>query len=123
LDRVSAPAPVIFAVENSTDGTTHFHGYRNEILCCLFRTPQANLKKHDILVEVDSQEAELLFLTDLGNGDWQTNSRLRANLLSGVHAVRLRTTSSPYSAEAKILFTQDPVPAYRGIHSRAWQPG
>ena len=38
-----------------------------------------------------------LFLTDLREGAWQTNSRLPTNLAPGSHRVRVRTVRSPWS--------------------------
>jgi hypothetical protein len=54
------------------------------------------------LLQVDGIDTPVLFLTDMGDGKWQTNSRLPGNLQPGTHRVRLRTAHGPFSAEVEI---------------------
>jgi len=96
-DRAAAPAPVLTHLENSVTGTRTFHGYRNEYLIAWFTTPEINLTREDIILEIDGAEEPVLFLTDLRGGAWQTNSRLPATLEPGAHRVRLRTIRSGWS--------------------------
>lgn len=97
------PAPVVYEVENSMTGSPCFHGYRDERLCCRFRTEEQGLTREDIILEVDEVEQPVLFLTDLGDGCWQTNSRFPQGLASGAHRVRLRTVRSGFSSETEVF--------------------
>jgi tRNA (mo5U34)-methyltransferase len=103
-ESATEPAPFIYEVENSMTETVRFHGYKNEYLCCRFRTPETRLLRDDVILEVDRVEEPVLFLTDLGRGAWQTNSKLPADLRQGPHNVRVRTVHSPFSNEAEIFF-------------------
>ncbi len=101
--REGSPAPVIYEVENSMTESFRFHGYKDERLCCRFRTQDHGLKREDVILEVDEVEQPVLFLTDLGNGCWQTNSRFPRGLASGAHRVRLRTVRSGFSSETEVF--------------------
>jgi hypothetical protein len=82
-----------------------FHGHRNEYVCCRFRTPETALDRAAVILEIDETEQPVIFLTDLGDGCWQTNSRLPAGIPTGPHDVRLRTPHSPFS-DPKIIRLQ-----------------
>ncbi len=92
----TGPAPQWIAAENCADRTPVFRGYKAEYLCCRFLTDEPELRKEDVLVELDGAAQEILVLSHLGHREWQTNSRLPARLAPGPHAVRLRT-ASPYT--------------------------
>ncbi len=98
-----SPAPVIYEVENSMTESPRFHGYKDERLCCRFRTQEQGLKREDVILEVDELEQPVLFLTDLGDGCWQTNSRFPRGLASGAHRVRLRTVRSGFSNATEVF--------------------
>lgn len=100
--ELTEPAPEIYAVESNVTGTTSFRGYKNEYLCAWFRGRERELKRSDVLVQVDGRDLPVLFLTDIGDGRWQTNSRLPAHLQPGPHRVRVRTARSPFSNEVEI---------------------
>jgi hypothetical protein len=97
-------APVIREVENNLTEDTIFRGYKNEYLCTRFHSDEQDLTRRDILLQVDGADTPVLFLTDMGDGKWQTNSRLPAGLQAGTHRVRLRTPRSPFSGEAEISY-------------------
>ena len=99
----ASPAPVVYEVENSMTESLRFHGYRDERLCCRFRTPEQGLKREDVILEIDGMEQPVLFLTDLGDGGWQTNSRFPQGLASGAHRVRLRTVRSSFSSATEVF--------------------
>jgi tRNA (mo5U34)-methyltransferase len=109
----SERSPEIYAVENNVTGTTQFRGYKNEYLCTWFRSAEQDLKRHDVLVQVDGLDAPVLFLTDVGGGRWQTNSRLPSELAPGTHRVRVRTARSPVSNVFEIRFDPDEPATYR----------
>jgi len=94
---ITEPAPVIYEVRNGMTESDVFHGYRKEYVCCRFRTPEMGLDRQSVIVEIDEAEQPVLFLTDLGEGCWQTNSRLPADIAAGTHRVRVRTLRSPFS--------------------------
>ena len=98
-----SPAPVVYEVENSMTESPRFHGYKDERLCCRFRTQEYGLKREDVILEVDEVEQPVLFLTDLGNGCWQTNSRFPRGLAPGAHRVRLRTVRSGFSNATEVF--------------------
>ena len=105
--EVQEAAPEIYAVESNVTGTASFRGYKNEYLCVWFRTAAADLKRQDVLVQVDGRDLPVLFLTDIGEGRWQTNSRLPAEARPGPHQVRVRTARSEFGNEVEIQFAPD----------------
>ncbi len=73
----TGPAPQWIAAENCADRTPVFRGYKAEYLCCRFLTDEPELRKEDVLVELDGAAQEILVLSHLGHREWQTNSRCR----------------------------------------------
>jgi tRNA (mo5U34)-methyltransferase len=107
LGASSEPAPVIYEVRNGMTESDRFHGHRNEYVCCRFRTAEIRLERDSVILEIDEAEEPVLFLTDLGGGCWQTNSRLPAGLRPGSHRVRVRTLRSAFSEAGEILFVPE----------------
>jgi tRNA (mo5U34)-methyltransferase len=105
--EITEGAPEIYAVESNVTGTASFRGYKNEYLCIWFRSNERELKRQDVLVLVDGRDLAVLFLTDVGDGRWQTNSRLSADLKPGPHRLQVRTARSPFSNEMEIRFEPD----------------
>ena len=99
--------PEIYAVESNVTGTASVRGYKNEYLSVWFRSTERELKRQDVLVQVDGRDVAVLFLTDVGDGRWQTNSRLPGDLKPGPHRLRARTAGSWYSNEVEIRFEPD----------------
>ncbi len=98
-EKASQPAPVVTHLENSATETKVFQGYRNEYLIAWFTTPEPNLKRDNVILEIDGTEEPVVFLCDLGGGAWQTNSRIPRGLSPCAHRVRVRTIRSPFSNE------------------------
>ena len=96
--------PVIYEVTNGMTESDVFHGHRNEYVCCRFRTAETALDRDSVILRIDDAEQPVLFLTDLGGGCWQANSRLPAGLEQGPHSVRIRTVRSPFGTPGNILF-------------------
>jgi hypothetical protein len=96
--------PVIYEVTNGMTESDVFHGHRNEYVCCRFRTSEPGLDRDNVILLIDDIEQSVVFLTDLGGGCWQANSRLPAALEQGQHSVRIRTVRSTFGAPGKILF-------------------
>jgi tRNA (mo5U34)-methyltransferase len=105
--EIAEAPPEIYAVESNVTGTASFRGYKNEYLCVWFQSHERELKRQDVLVQVDGHDVAVLFLTDVGDGRWQTNSRLPADLKPGPHRLRVRTARSPFSNEEEIRFEPD----------------
>jgi tRNA (mo5U34)-methyltransferase len=97
-------APRIYAVESNLGATTVFRGYKNEYLCVWFESDIKALRHENVIVEVDDRETQVVFLGDVGEGRWQVNSRLPANLTPGSHMLHLRTAASPFSDDVEIRF-------------------
>jgi tRNA (mo5U34)-methyltransferase len=91
------PAPVLTRIENSFTETPVFQGYRNEYVICWFTTLETGLTREDIILEIDGAEEPVVFLTDIRENTWQTNSRLPVVLAAGSHRARLRTIRSGWS--------------------------
>jgi tRNA (mo5U34)-methyltransferase len=101
------PSPVIYEVSNGMTDSAIFHGHRNEYVCCRFRTAEPALDRDRVILQIDDTEQPVLFLTDLGDGRWQANSRLPGGLVPGAHSVRVRTLGSSFGDSGKILFRPD----------------
>ena len=50
----------------------------------------------------------MVFLTDIRENTWQTNSRLPAGLAAGAHRARLRTIRSGWSNQEEFVLTSQP---------------
>jgi tRNA (mo5U34)-methyltransferase len=100
----AGPPPEIYEIRNGMTGSQVFHGHRNEYVLCRFRTAESTLDRDSVALRIDDVEQPVLFLTEIGGGCWQTNSRLPAGLQPGPHSVRIRTFATAFSAPAEILF-------------------
>ena len=98
------PPPVIYEVRNGMTESDVFYGHRNEYVCCRFRTVETAIDRDSVILRIDDAEQPMLFLTDLGGGCWQANSRLPTGLKQGPHSVRIRTIRSAFGAPGNILF-------------------
>jgi len=98
------PPPVIYEVRNGMTESDVFYGHRNEYVCCRFRTAETALDRDSVILRIDDAGQPVLFLTDLGGGCWQANSRLPAGLEQGPHSLRIRTIRSAFGAPGNILF-------------------
>jgi tRNA (mo5U34)-methyltransferase len=105
--EITEAAPEIYAVESNVTGTASFRGYKNEYLCVWFRSKELELKRQNVLVQMDGRDVAVLFLTDVGDNRWQTNSRLPGDIPHGTHMVRVRTARSPFSKDVEIRFEPD----------------
>ena len=57
-----------------------------------------------VRLQIGDGAQPVLFLTDLGDGPWQANSRPPAGLKPGPQAVRVRSLYSAFSDPAEVLF-------------------
>ena len=107
-ESATEPAPVLTRIENSFTETPVFQGYRNEYVICWFTTLETGLTREDIILEIDGAEEPVVFLTDIRENTWQTNSRLPAGLAAGPHRARLRTIRSGWSNQEEFVLTSQP---------------
>jgi tRNA (mo5U34)-methyltransferase len=99
--------PEIYAIRNNLNGTSSFRGYKKEYLCARFRSEEADLKRHDVVIQVAGRDVAVVFLMDVGDGRWQADSRLPDDIPPGTHPVRVRTARSPFSNPMEIQFDPD----------------
>ncbi len=97
-------APQWVAVENTLDKSNTFRGYKGEQLSCRFLTDLETLQPDEILLELDGRRQPILVLADLGNNEWQTNSRVPADLEPGRHELRVRARNSNKTQPAEIFY-------------------
>ena len=97
-------SPEIYEVRNGMTESEVFRGHRNEYVCCRFRAAEAGLDLDSVVLQIDDDEQPVLFLTGLGDGCWQANSRLPAGLAEGRHSVRVRTINSSFGMPGTIFF-------------------
>ena len=101
---VTAAPPQIYAVSNGMTESDVFYGHRNEYVCCRFRTAETGLDRDSVILMIGEMEQPVAFLTDLGDGGWQANSRLPGGLTEGRQPVRVRTIHSPWSESRDVFF-------------------
>jgi SAM-dependent methyltransferase len=97
----SAPAPVLIAVESSSDMGSEFHGYRNELLNCRFTTDDANLKREEMVIALDNVMVPAFNLTRPSPGEWQVAVQLPSDLANGEHLIRVGTVRNSFSAPGR----------------------
>lgn len=103
LDQAAEPAPQVYELEGSITENAILRGYRNECLCCRFRSAAASLSRDEVILDIDGVEQPVSFLTNLGKGAWQLNAGL-PKLSAGAHYARVRTVNSKFSDAVKFLF-------------------
>ncbi len=96
------PPPLLVRVENKTDHSMTFRGYRNEIMGCRFTSAEDPLDLSKVQLTLDGHPYPLLSVERPQPGIWQANARLRG-LNRGQHILRLRTVHSGLSEPAVII--------------------
>jgi len=99
-------APRLRSIENSLDGSTTFHGYSTERLCCRFLSEDRRLERHEVEASVDDHPISLAFLTEIGNGEWDANLALPSNLNAGTRALRLKVRGGEWSEPIAFVYTR-----------------
>jgi tRNA (mo5U34)-methyltransferase len=105
----SAEAPHLHAAVNNRVGGSHFNPVKDEYICLYFASPQPELTRDQMRVEIDGYGVPVLLLSRLywGN-EWQANLKVPPFLGVGVHEIRVRTSESAFSNAFPI--TTGPVP-------------
>lgn len=97
-------APLLRSIENSLDGSTTFHGYPTERLCCRFVSKDQRLGRQEVDARIDERPVTLAFLTEIGNGEWDANLALPATLPAGSRELRLRVRGGEWSDPLGFLY-------------------
>ena len=121
-DNPAQPAPWINAAVNNRTQDIYFHPSKDEYICLYFKTPETELRREDVRVQVDGYGAPVLLVTDLGRQGWQANLRVPPGLAPGSHGVRLRTVNSTLSNEFEIV-TGDRKAVSRSVTSVTAESG
>ncbi|HYP15093.1 MAG TPA: methyltransferase domain-containing protein [Bryobacteraceae bacterium] len=104
------PAPDLFRIENSADGSVTFRGFRSEYLSCFFDSPAMGLTRDDVSVEVGPELLQPVLLTRRGH-HWQANLRL-PKLDPGKQAVRVRISDGPWSNSQTLYLSSELPPVH-----------
>jgi len=104
-----AAAPRIHAAVNNRTSATHFNPAKDEYICLYFASPQPDLTRDEMRVEIDGYGVPVLLLSRLyWANEWQANLKVPPFLSAGIHEIRLRTTASNFSNIFRI--TSGPAP-------------
>ena len=107
----SAAAPRIHAAVNNRTSATHFNPARDEYICLYFASPQPELTRDEMRVEIDGYGVPVLLLSRLyWANEWQANLKVPPFLSAGIHEIRVRTTASTFSNVFSI--TSGPAPPH-----------
>lgn len=99
-------APWLNAAINNRTGDLRFHAGKDEYLCLYFNSPQPDLRREDVRIEIDGLAAAPLILASLGRQGWQANLRVPPGLAPGRHCVRVRTAASAWSDTVEIVMAE-----------------
>ena len=105
----AAPVPRIHAAVNNRTSATYFNPAKDEYICLYFASPQTELTRDQLRVEIDGYGVPVLLLSRLyWANEWQANLKVPPFLGLGAHEIRLRTIASTFSNVFRI--TSGPVP-------------
>lgn len=99
-------SPWLNAAINNRTGDLQFHPDKDEYICLYFNSPEPDLKRGDVLVEIDDSAAAPLILVALGRRGWQANLRVPPGLTPGRHTVRVRTRRSTWSNSVGVVMRE-----------------
>lgn len=101
--RASGPAPLLVSAVNSRTYLPVFHQFKDEYICCFFKSAEEGLAVDHLMLEVDGFGVPAILVAANGAGAWQANCLRPVGLAPGRHVVTLRVRSSSRSNPA--LFT------------------
>ncbi len=99
--EAKSTAPWVCSVVNNRTLEPRFHPPKDEYMCLYFRSDEV-LDREQIRIELDGYGVPPLTLSNAGAGAWQANAKLPPGLDDGVHEVRIRTFTSPFSQSFSI---------------------
>jgi len=103
----TAPAPQLHAVINNRTYVSTFHPFKDEYLCCYFKSEERGLTADSLFVEVDGYGTHALVLAESGGDGYQANCLRPPGLAPGPHEVRIRTRHSARSNPAAITMLDE----------------
>ncbi|MEP6714400.1 MAG: DUF1698 domain-containing protein [Terriglobia bacterium] len=106
-DHVSDAAPHLNSAVNSRTYTARFHPFKDEYLCCYFKSTLKDLTPGDMRIEVDGFGVPALAVTPNGEEAWQANCLRPHGLEAGRHRVQLRIRNSALSNAVEFLMLSD----------------
>lgn len=104
--RPSEDAPQLHAAVNNRTYVSTFHPFKDEYLCCFFKSRTPGLTPDSVFVEVDGFGAQALAVAET-EGGWQANCVRPPNLAPGRHEVRIRTRHSARSNAAGFIMLDE----------------
>ncbi len=110
-EHPDAAAPRIHAAVNNRTNEPRFHPGKDEYVCVYFTSPEQDLKRDRLRVEIDGYGVPALVLADTGRSGWQVSLKLPPFLDAGRHELRLRTAESGFSNTVAILCGDAAEPA------------
>lgn len=104
-DAPSMPPPTLLAAVNPATFGINFAPIRDEYLACWFTTPTENLTRDDLCLEVGEFGAPAVWVKKSdAPGSWQANFRMPPGTPRGWQEVRLRLTTTRFSAPLRIAY-------------------
>jgi len=112
FSRPLAEAPRLLAVTNNRTHISSFHPFKDEYLCCYFKSPEVGLTTDSVFVEVDGYGIQALVVAANGAAEdgaigYQANCLRPPGLDLGRHEVRVRTSHSGRSSPASFTMLDD----------------
>jgi len=98
----TAEAPRIHAAVNNRTNEPYFNTSKHEYICLYFTSPEPELTRDAMRVEIDGYGVPTLLVTNTGRNGWQANLKLPPLLDEGAHELRVRTTQSGFSDTVSI---------------------
>ena len=88
--EASGAAPLLVSAVNSRTYLPVFHQFKDEYLCCFFKSEAADLTVDDVRLSVDGFGVPAILVAGNGPGAWQANCLRPVGLVGGRHSVTLR---------------------------------
>jgi len=102
------PAPLLTAIINTRNYGLNFSTSADEYMTWWFETPEENLSRDALRLEVGGFALPAMYLEGAGSNRWQVNSRVPPGLDPGWRQARLRTSTSGYSNTVRVAVDMPP---------------
>ncbi|MCU1330115.1 MAG: hypothetical protein JWN34_5485 [Bryobacterales bacterium] len=97
------PAPLLVSAVNSRTYLPRFHQFKDEYICCFFKSAEPAIAAEDMRIEVDGFGVPAILAAPNGPGAWQANCLRPVGLKPGRHHVTVRTAGSARSNTAEFI--------------------
>ncbi len=110
------PAPLLVSAVNSRTYLPVFHQFKDEYICCFFKSAEEGLAVDDLMLEVDGFGVPAILVAANGAGAWQANCLRPVGLAPGRHSVTLgvRTSGRSNPAQFTVLDAEGKAPVSGG---------